>query len=226
MESDWSLTRSFETEEKADWDGGPVDTVTGGADVTVSADTNVEAVLFVEAVDPETITDETNRPEEDELPFGLVGFKVRLLITDPGDPNYDPIANVKIVMSKASSGLYGWDPIYGWQDLSPFAAFTPERTNWTEAIVTLEDGGEKDADGVQNGIIVDPSGPLALAAEGHDSDEDDDVCFITTAGHGLHALLPVKPDGMNEGIVEFMVLALLGLGAIVLLRRIWGHGGY
>jgi hypothetical protein len=223
-ESSWSLSWSFETEAKADWDGGPVDTVSGGAEATVSADANIDAVLFVEAVDPEMITDQTNRPEEDELPFGLVGFKVRLLITDPNDPNYDPMANVKIVMSKASSGLYGWDPINGWQDLSAFADFTPGKTNWTEAIVTLEDGGDKDADGVQNGIIVDPSGPLALGAKSRDS--NDDTCFITTAGSGLHSLPFMKRSGIKERIAKFIALALVGLGGLALMRKIWVHDGH
>jgi len=207
--SPWSVPWSFTTgtrEDDAYWDdgGGPVQTAVGDSQVTVIAGTNVAAVLFLEAVDPATIADNVNRPEANKLPLGLFGFKVRLIITDPTDPNYDPMAEVTIVLSEAGSGLCGWDPINGWQDLSGMTAFTPEETNWTEATVTLIDGGSKDADGVQNGIIVDPLGPLALAAgaplpddEEADGDiaagpsgslrlgsDDDDACFITTAGRG------------------------------------------
>jgi len=203
--SPWSVPSSFTTEMREDnayWDngGGPVQTAVGNAQVTVIAGTNVAAVLFLEAVDPATIADNVNRPDTDELPLGLFGFKISL-----ADPN-NPTAEVTISVSQACSGLWGWDPIDGWRDLTTIisVAFTPEETNWTEATVTLIDGGSKDADGVQNGIIVDPLGPLALAAgqappgdEEADDDiaagpsgslrlgsDDEDACFITTAGRG------------------------------------------
>ncbi|HOJ40554.1 MAG TPA: hypothetical protein PK644_08850, partial [bacterium] len=45
------------------------------------------------------------------------------------------------------------------------------------AIVTLTDGGSGDADGVANGVIVDPSGPVVRSA-------DSGGCFIATAAFG------------------------------------------
>jgi hypothetical protein len=90
-------------------------------------------------------------------------------------------------------------------------------------VLHLTDGGPGDLDGVVNGIIVDPSGPDALATEQTDPDDDTDTdpddgsatggsggggggggCFITTAA------------GSGDGLLFPAVLLILCLAASVL----------
>ena len=82
-----------------------------------------------------------------------------------------------------------------WLDYSGYSEFSPTRK---EVYLTLKDGGFGDADGIENGIIVDPlafgsnSDPKSDSSDSSDSpiDElfggiipDDISCFIgTTAG--------------------------------------------
>ena len=49
-------------------------------------------------------------------------------------------------------------------------------------VITLVDGGYGDADGLENGIIVDPSGPGTPPSGGGNGDND--WCFIATAAYG------------------------------------------
>ena len=51
---------------------------------------------------------------------------------------------------------YKYDPVNGWQDYSAHATFSGDRKS---VVLELKDGDYGDADGVANGLIVDPSGP-------------------------------------------------------------------
>ena len=86
-----------------------------------------------------------------------------------------------------------YDPINGWQDYASHTEIFPGRTT---VKLDLKDGDYGDADGIENGIIVDPSGfgsqlttdDLAFSPftdSGSDDDEDDGssgggICFIDT----------------------------------------------
>ena len=48
---------------------------------------------------------------------------------------------------------YKYDPVNGWQDYSAHAPFSADMKSVT---LELKDGDYGDADGVANGIIVDP----------------------------------------------------------------------
>jgi hypothetical protein len=124
------------------------------------------------------------------MPFGLIHFK--LYVNQPGDE-----AEVTIYFSQnppVASKWYKYDPIEViWQDYSAYTEFGP---NQNYLSLTLIDGGIGDADGIANGIIVDPSG-IGTQASGSDNDNDDDLkdklndmldninvsCFIVTAAH-------------------------------------------
>ena len=86
------------------------------------------------------------------MPFGLINFKIA--VAKPGDQ-----AVVKLYFSKAASYFSKWykyDPIADkWYDFSAYAKFAADRRSVT---LTLLDGGPGDADGVANGVIVDPAG--------------------------------------------------------------------
>ena len=91
------------------------------------------------------------------LPFGLINFKIA--VATPGDQ-----AVVNLYFSEAvhpSSKWYKYDHIADtWCDFSAYAVFAADRRSVT---VTLRDGGPVDADGVANGVIVDPAGVVEEA---------------------------------------------------------------
>jgi hypothetical protein len=88
----------------------------------------------------------------DQMPFGMVNFK--LIVDAPGDE-----AVVTVHFSKpvpAQGRWYKYDPMHhAWSDFSSHAVFSADRKSMT---LTLRDGGAGDADGVVNGIIIDPAG--------------------------------------------------------------------
>lgn len=51
-------------------------------------------------------------------------------------------------------------------------------------IIQLQDGGEGDADGTVNGVLVDPSGPVVLSFPSSDDNGGGSKCFIATAAFG------------------------------------------
>ena len=91
------------------------------------------------------------------FPFGLINFK--LIMDQPGDQ-----AEITIHFSEPAPQDGRWfkyDPIEAtWTDYSSQTDFSADRYSVT---LYLEDGGEGDADGIANGIIVDPSG-LAVSS--------------------------------------------------------------
>ena len=99
----------------------------------------------------------------DQMPFGLVNFK--LIVDTPGDE-----AVVTVHFSEpvpAKSRWYKYDPVqHAWSDFSSHAVFSADRKSMT---LTLRDGGSGDADGVANGIIIDPAGVvMASSSSGGD----------------------------------------------------------
>jgi hypothetical protein len=126
-----------------------VNTIDGSVQIGILGVQNVDSILSLKAIDPDTIDD-----KPDEALLGLVSFKLKL-----ADPN-DPIAKVEVLLSvpAADDVWYKYDSINGWQDYSSHAEFNPDRTRVT---LTFTDGGFGDADGTANARIVDPSGPTA-----------------------------------------------------------------
>jgi hypothetical protein len=153
---------------------------------TVSA---IDSVMSEDA--GETLTFSASVAKPKHLPFGLLSFK--LLVNEPGDE-----AEVTIYFSKRwpkGSKWYKYDSIEeSWRDFSDYVQFSPNRKSVT---LTLTDGGLGDADGIANGIIVDPSGIGTDAPTSDDggggsgSDLGDQIndmlddlnvnCFIVTA---------------------------------------------
>jgi hypothetical protein len=118
------------------------------------------------------------------LPFGLINFK--LVLSEPGDQ-----AEIIIHFSEPAPMGSRWikyDPLEAtWTDYTSRAQLSADRQSVT---LYLEDGGEGDADGTINGIIVDPSGIVVSSASldsGSNSDSIKDfiqtiprACFIST----------------------------------------------
>jgi len=152
---------------------------------------NAESILSLaveDPADPELNSATEGKPNYFE--FGLLDFK--MLVTNPGDET-----TVTIYLSQpafAEGNCFKYDPVDGiWLDYSGYTDFSPNRK---EVYLTLKDGGFGDADGIENGIIVDP---LAFGSEsdpsgGSDGSPLDDIvdgiipndlsCFISTAAAG------------------------------------------
>ncbi len=124
--------------------------VVDGQPVSVLIDNaTVASIDNLQTIDPADIADQTGAP--DNLPYGLVSFKLTL---QAGATT----ASVTIYLSEAAgdnAAWYKYDPANGWYDYSAHATFAADGLSVT---LELEDGGFGDADGVVNGIIVDPSG--------------------------------------------------------------------
>ena len=119
----------------------------------------VSSIEWFESIDPDTISDTGNRPEN--IPFGLITF--RLKVNSPGDT-----AEVTLYFSGLTQDAeedleyfleiadwYKYDSINGWKNYSNYATFDVDRKI---VILELTDGEDGDADGMANAIIVDPSG--------------------------------------------------------------------
>ncbi len=164
--------------------------------------------------DPQLVAKTKGKPNFIE--FGLLDFK--LLVNQPGDET-----TVTIYLSKSAfkeGNCFKYDPVDGiWLDYSDFTEFSANRK---EVYLTIKDGGFGDADGIANGIIVDP---LAFGSEtdpnggGSDSPIDklfdgiipeDLTCFISAAA-GSGNQPPDQPASLWQQARK------LGLAAIILL---------
>ena len=149
------------------------------------------------------------------FPFGLINFK--LIVAQPGDQ-----AEITIYFSEPAPQDGRWfkyDPIEAtWTDYSTQTIFSEDRYSIT---LYLEDGGEGDADGIANGIIVDPSGVgVSASSIGSSSSGSEDVfdavsagCFISTAS---------SPDAQKQASPVWQVIhgreLAFGLVLLVLLK--------
>ena len=149
-------------------------TVIGDGQIAVKQGNNVSSVDSIRSIDPATIADTHNKP--DEVPLGLICFK--LTVDNPGD-----IAQVTVYLSEpapSDAKWYRYDPVNGWQDYSAHATFSADRTS---VMLEVEDGGFGDADGVANRIIIDPSGLGAASTPSPPpTGAGGGGCFVTTTG--------------------------------------------
>jgi hypothetical protein len=134
-------------------------------------------LVSLEVIDPSTIADTTNRPED--LVYGLINMQIKahaiggsVLVTmylpEPAPDGYK---------------WYKYGPTKGWYDYSSHAVFNIDRTQVT---LTLTDGGIGDDDDIADGMISDPSGLGIIQTTLPPSGDDGGVfgCFIATAAYG------------------------------------------
>jgi len=158
-----------------------VNTVIGSRQIAVKASENVTAVKGLKSLNPDQIADEKNKPES--MPSGLISFK--LTLRNPGDTARVQVYSSKLIPDDAK--WYKYDSVNGWWDYSDHATFSTDRKSVT---LELKDGGFGDADGAENGIIVDPSGFAAFSSEPRtDEFHGGDNCFISSAYQGSAEIL-------------------------------------
>jgi hypothetical protein len=118
-------------------------------EIVVASQDTILAIEQVVLLDPaEFEVDETT---PDQLPSAMLAYK--LLLDQPGQR-----ALVTIHLSDPAPEDARWlkyDAVNGWQDYSDYTAFSADRQSVT---VEVKDGAFGDADGVANGIILDPAG--------------------------------------------------------------------
>jgi hypothetical protein len=124
--------------------------------------------------------------QEMEFLYGLFNFRVDGLRVDPADP---ATVTIRVHLPERPAGQVKWfklDPATG--QLFELAATVSFDGN--AALIELEDGGPGDFDGVVNGVIVDPSGPVVIPAAVGGGDPPDDVRKAgSSLGSSLLALL-------------------------------------
>jgi hypothetical protein len=141
---------------------------------------SISEIESLELIDPETIPDTANRPND--LIFGLISFRLR--VDQPGDT-----ISVRIYLSGdifESDIYYKYDRINGWHDYSDHTTIADDGKS---VILELKDGGFGDSDGIANGIIVDPGGistgdSLVTADISSAGSGGGGGCFIATAAFG------------------------------------------
>jgi len=162
--------------------------------ISIKGAENAESIVSMEVQDPaDPELNSASHGKPNYFEFGLLDFKI--LVQNPGDET-----TVTIFLSKSAfekGNCFKYDPVNKtWLDYSGYTVFSPNRKI---VFLTLKDGGFGDADGIENGIIVDP---LAFGSEtdpsGSGSSDsvveevvdgilpDELSCFISAAAPRLH----------------------------------------
>ena len=178
----------------------------------------VQEISSIESENPnETDAEIATDGKPKSMPFGLLNFK--LIVDQPGDE-----VVVTIYLSEPApfgAVWYKYDSVNKiWQDYSEYIEFTDDQKSIN---LTLIDGGFGDADGIENGIIIDPltlGVPPATAAAlspavSNGGSGSSSACFISTANHNLTVKEPSDIWKKIRGIelammflVPFLILYL------------------
>jgi len=190
----------------------------------------VVAIDSIVSQDPmDVLGDSVSPGQPAALLFDLIHFK--LLMNEPGDE-----AEITIYFSQTAPGDSKWfkyDPVeLAWQDYSDYATLDPSRQYVT---LILKDGGIGDADGTENGVIIDPAGIGVAAAASDDNDGGDDFlgddlnvsCFIATAAHQATNTQPTnlwREIRGRELSLIFILLVVIFTGRLMILRIKQNYG--
>jgi hypothetical protein len=198
--------------------------------VSIKESENAASIMAMEIEDAgeaNKITKSKGKPSS--IQFGLINFKI--LVDFPGDETVVTIYLSKPAFDKGK--LYKYDSINAeWVDYSDYAEFSNNRK---EVYLTLKDGGFGDADGVENGIIVDPMTVGSETAVDDSSGSDSENFFdsiMPNAGCFISTVVPQPEGGLNiwseirgrELAILFVIILLGYIGRIIFnkLRDIQG----
>jgi hypothetical protein len=116
-----------------------------------------DIIEYITSIGPDAYPDEAGETKPEDIPFGLLSFRLR-------PQNSGDTSTVIVYFSEPLTDEYLWykyDHLRGWY-IFPDATFGDNRRSLT---FSIQDGGNGDADGLVNGIIVDPSGAGADPTE-------------------------------------------------------------
>jgi chitinase len=150
--------------------------------IVVDSEDTISEIEQVVLLDPAEFEIDESTPAQ--LPSAMLAYK--LVLQQPGQR-----ALVTIQLSDAAPVGSTWlkyDAVNGWQDYSDHTVFSPDGSSVT---VEIKDGDYGDADGVANGIIVDPAGLSAAAVSTSPTTTEAGAgggggggCFISTIHDG------------------------------------------
>jgi len=174
---------------------------------------NLVSLISLEIEDPD---DEILSVEGNGAPaavqFGLLSFKLR--VDAPGD---ETMVTIYLSGAAADHGKwYKYNPVNAeWVDYSAYITFGASRK---VAYLNLRDGGFGDADGIENGIIVDPlafglsaesgADSRAMESDGHNNSSDN-ACFISLAA--------CRPENGQSSKLLWREIGVLGLSIFLVL---------
>jgi len=195
--------------------------VEGGSNQIGISIRDAAGVQTIEALESEGLADlqsyASSVGQPANLPYGLISF--RLLVDQPG-------AEVVITLhlsdpAPAGSTWLKFDPVEEvWYDYSAYTAFSADRK---KSYLTLQDGGFGDADGIANGIIVDPLGLTASSDTAAASDTgagggSGAGCFIVASSDSMMKDGPL--DNRQKSAEFALSLMLLLAAALIITRRL------
>jgi hypothetical protein len=203
--------------------------------VSIKDSENVASIISMEIEDAdEMLMNGEPIKQPGSVQFGLIDFKI--LTNAPGD---ETVVAIHLSSPAMEDGLLlKYDPVNAqWMDYSDYAEFSPDRK---VVYLTLKDGGFGDADGVENGIIVDPltigtpigsggggspDSVLSTVGDIAESIWPKAVCFISTAaqqpGSGLNIWSEIRG---RELAILFILILFIYVGRLVLGRKKINHG--
>lgn len=182
-------------------------TVEGNTIIGIKPVSNGVTLVSIKSLSCDAIPDQSVK-----MGFGLIGFKLYL-------QNGITTATVKMhfaMQVPENARLYKYTVDSGWQ-VYENAVFASDGKSVT---LMLEDGGLGDEDGVQNGVIVDPSGiaytdssdSASLSTGLGVASDSDNGCFITAGCSDGYLYVPGSMA--SKSMAMFMVMILLGSGFV------------
>ena len=138
---------------------------------------NVTGIVFLEAFG----TNEVSVPANTEMPWGLIGYKIDV-------ETVGAEAKVRIHFSEAvdaNAKWFAYQSVEKWQDYSVLEGKSEFSADRKSLVLTLQDGGFGDEDGIENGIIVVPLSGFGIVTVVETSGGGgSDTCFIGAASQG------------------------------------------
>lgn len=179
------------------------DTTNPQLGVLLSTNANVISLRAVDA-DIVEVGSDANRPE---VITGLVSFKVAL---QAGETT----ADITVYLTEPApedAAWYKYDMDAGWVQYNN-VTFAADRKSVT---IHITDGGSGDDDGVQNGVIVDPSG-LGYSADSGYGITDSSTSSAGAGGGGCFISTSNIKASNHTGHVQIMLLVgLIGIASMM-----------
>lgn len=148
------------------------------------------------------------------MPYGLFSFRVDGLPVDVANPATTDVTFYFPKPLPSGTKWYKYDPASNsMTDFTANVAFTGN-----QATVTLTDGGAGDADGVINGVIVDPSGPtlpVASSTGNGNGSSNGNTNAASSGGGGSGCSLTTDKKNAIDPILPLLLLWSL----VYLMRR-------
>jgi hypothetical protein len=138
-------------------------------------DHNVTAIEAMETINLNELPIKEDMTVAPEMPFGLIN--IRLQVDNPGDQ-----AQLTVYLPPSTYTRqylwYRYNTIHGWRDHSEYISTLTDDKG--PLVLKVSDGGDGDADGVQNGIIIHQSGPATSHSKGIGGGGASRACFINS----------------------------------------------